>query len=124
MTIDLDQVRHCIPRALGRGVGENLHKLGDFTPLIRCVAGHDRMLDAMLDVIVENCIFNFLERRLYCLDLVDDIDAIAVVRDHARDAANLALDAAQSHGSHFLDRVSHSGNIYPYGVDVQAEIII
>jgi len=102
-------------------VGENLHKLGDFAPLIRCVAGHDRMLDAMLDMILKNRVPDLLERGLYCLDLVDDIDAIAVVRDHARDAANLALDAAQSHGSRFLDRVSHARNIYPYRVSVQAE---
>lgn len=102
-------------------MGENLHKLGDFAPLIRCVAGHDRMLDAMLDVVAKNRVLNLLERGLYCLDLVDDIDAIAVVRDHARDTANLALDAAQSHGGRFLDRDSHERNIYGYTVYVQTE---
>ncbi len=78
---------------------ENLHKLGDFAPLIRCVAGNDRMLDTMFDVVVKNRVLDLLERGLHRPDLVDDIDAVAVVRDHARDAANLALDAAQSHGS-------------------------
>ena len=76
------------------------------------------MLDAMLDVIVKNRVLDFLERGLYRLDLVDDIDAVTVVRDHARNATNLALDAAQSHGSRFLDRVSHSSNIYLYRVSV------
>jgi len=102
-------------------MGEKLHQLGDLAPLIRCVAGNDRMLDAMLDVIVKNRVLDLLERGLHCLDLVEDIDAVAVIRDHARNATNLALDAAQSHGSRFLDRVSHTRNIYPYRVSVQAE---
>ncbi len=102
-------------------MGENLHQLGDFAPLIRGVAGNDRMLDAMLDVVVQNRVLDLLERGLHRLDLVDDIDAVAVVRDHARDAANLALDAAQAHGSRFLDKVSHVRNIYRYRVSVQAE---
>ncbi len=102
-------------------MSENLHELRDFAPLIRCVARHDRMLDAMLDMVLKNRVSDLLERGLYCLDLVDDIDAIAVVRNHARDAANLALDAAQPHDSRLLDRVSHPRNIYRYGVFVQVE---
>jgi hypothetical protein len=102
-------------------VGENLHKLGDFAPLIRCITRLNRMLDTMLDVVLKNRILNLLERGLYCIDLVDDIDTIAVVRDHARDTANLALDAAQSHSGRFLDRVSHEHNIYGYTVYVQTE---
>lgn len=82
------------------------------------------MLDTMLDVIGKNRVLNLLECGPYCLDLVDDIDAVAVVRDHARDAANLALDTAQPHGSRLLDRVSHRRNIYPYGVHVKPEIVI
>ncbi len=81
----MDQVRHCILRALRCGVGENLHKLGDFAPLIRCVAGHDRMLDAMLDVVLKNRVLNLLERGPYCLDLVDYIDAVVCTENSDSD---------------------------------------
>ena len=38
---------------------------------------------------------DLVERRLHGADLGQDVDAVAIVVDHALDAADLALDAAQ-----------------------------
>ncbi len=96
---------------------EDLNKLGDFTPLILCISRDDRMLNAMLDVIVQNFVLDFPQGSLNGLDLVDDIDAVSVTGNHARDTANLTLYAAQPDGGRFLDGISHVPYcIYPYGV--------
>jgi len=50
--------------------------------------------DAVLRVIVEEPERDLVERGLHGRDLRQDVDAVAVVLDHALDAADLALDAA------------------------------
>lgn len=98
---------------LGFATREDPDKLHDFAPLIGRIAGKDRAFHTMLDMIPENRALNLLERGPYCLDLVDHVDAIAVLRDHARDAANLALDAAQPYSGGFLDWPSHPPKYIP-----------
>src|SRR5882672_5522718 len=45
-----------------------------------------------------------------------DVDAVAVLVDHARDAAHLAFDAAQPFRAGCLDVVSHAGYIPLHGI--------
>ena len=81
-------------RGSGGDVAQDLDELGDLAALILAVARDDRVLDAMRDVILQDFVLELLERRLHRLDLVQHVDAIAVLGDHARDAAHLAFDAA------------------------------
>ena len=74
-------------------MAENLNQFRDFSTLILGVARDDRMLDAVRDMIAQNLVLDLLERGADRLDLMHDVDAIAIRGDHARDAAHLALDA-------------------------------
>ncbi len=94
-------------------MAQHLDEFGDLAPLVLAVARDDRMLDAMFDVVLEDLVLELLERGLDRLDLVHHVDAVAVFGDHARDAAHLAFDAAQSRGGGFLDGVSHGLHTIP-----------
>lgn len=74
-------------------MAENLNQFRDFSTLILGIARDDRMLDAMRDMVAQDLVLDLLERSANRLDLVHDVDAIAVRGDHARNAAHLALDA-------------------------------
>src|SRR5688572_25278078 len=69
----------------------NLHQLGDLLPLIGLVAGADRELDAMGDVLAQNLFLDPAQRRAHGRDLRDDVDAVAVLVHHAGEAAHLAF---------------------------------
>jgi P-type Cu+ transporter len=79
-----------------RGARENLHQLFDFAPLIDLVTRHDRVLDAMADVIAQHFVLDAPQGSARRRDLRDDFDAVAVVLDHAREAPHLAFDAAKT----------------------------
>src|SRR3954465_13121431 len=63
-----------------------------------------RAEDAVLCVVVEEPERDLVERGLNCGDLGQDVDAVAVVCDHALDPAHLSLDAAQALEQLFLCR--------------------
>src|SRR3954464_42643 len=63
-------------------------------PLDALVAGGAH--DAVLRVLVEQAERHLVQRRLHGGDLGEDVDAVAVVGDHALDPADLALDAAKA----------------------------
>jgi hypothetical protein len=72
---------------------EGVDKFGNFLPLFVLVAGHDRMVNAMRDMVFEDFV---LDTRQGCANgpyLGNDVDTIAVILDHARDATHLAFDA-------------------------------
>src|SRR5512133_4165172 len=52
--------------------------------------------DAMACVVVEQAERDLVERGAHGADLGEDVDAVAIVLDHALDAADLAFDAAQA----------------------------
>jgi L-alanine-DL-glutamate epimerase-like enolase superfamily enzyme len=54
------------------------------------------MRDAMRDVAAQDFLFHPAQCGAHRGDLRHDVDAIALVRDHAGQAAHLALDAAES----------------------------
>ena len=49
----------------------------------------------MVSMVVEQAQRNLVERGLGSADLGEDIDAVAVLLDHALDAADLTLDPSQ-----------------------------
>lgn len=75
---------------------EHLHELGNLLALLIRVTARNRVLDAMRDVIVQDLLLDpgkgCPDRR----DLRHDIDTVAIVLDHASEAADLAFYAAQA----------------------------
>src|SRR4051812_18806185 len=63
------------------------HQLRYFRALIGLVAARDRVFDAMRHVILEHFFLDAPQRGPDRRDLGDDIDAIAALADHLRDAA-------------------------------------
>src|SRR2546425_4157638 len=60
------------------------------------VAGRERAGDAVVDVLVEDLEAEALQCSVDGRDLGEDVDAVAVVGDHALDPAHLALDPVQA----------------------------
>ena len=54
------------------------------------------MLDAMADVLPENFLFEAPQRGAGRRDLRHDVDAVAIVLDHAGEAANLSFDPVEA----------------------------
>ena len=71
---------------------EYVDQFGDLAPLLTLITRSNRVLDAMRHVIGENFFLGLPQRRPRCRELGDDIDAVAVILDHARQAAHLPLD--------------------------------
>src|SRR5262249_58661210 len=92
------------------------HQLFDLSALIGFVAGHDRMLHAMGDVVAQVSLLHASKRGAHRRNLRHDVDAVAVLVDHARDAAHLALDPAQTLGAGRLDVFAHARYIPPQGI--------
>src|SRR3954453_13825456 len=60
------------------------------------VSGWAGVRDAALQVMLEQLQWERIERRLHGADLRQDVDAIALVFDHAADTAKLPFDAVQA----------------------------
>lgn len=73
------------------------------------------MRHAMLQVVVQDLLLDFVERCPHRTDLVDDIDAVAVFLDHARHASDLTLDPAQPRELRLLYTFIHALNHTPVG---------
>jgi DNA-binding MarR family transcriptional regulator len=68
------------------------HELvGAFCPLVFRAAG-DAVANVVVDELERDCVDRFANRA----DLGEDVDAVTVVLDHARDPAHLALHARES----------------------------
>lgn len=90
----------------------------EFSALFGGIARRYRFVNTAGGMVFENRTFHLGQRRAHCLDLVQYIDAIAVVRDHLTYAANLALYLFQAVDDVFLV-LCHSANsllLYPTGV--------
>jgi P-type Cu+ transporter len=94
----------------------DIHQLFDLPALVGLVAGCDCALHAVRDMIAQDFLLETPQRCPYRRNLRDDVDAIAIVLDHARDAAHLALDAIQPLPACLLDVVAHAVYIPPYGI--------
>jgi hypothetical protein len=67
----------------------------DLSVLFAFVPRNDRMLDAMSDVILDDLVFDACERGTNSRNLNQYVDAVAIVIDHPRDAADLTFDTVQ-----------------------------
>src|SRR5262249_37743226 len=85
--------------SLTLGPAHDRHQLFDLSALIGLVAGDDRTFDAMGDVVAQDFLLHAPKRGAHRRNLRHDVDAIAVLVDHAGDAAHLALDPAQALGA-------------------------
>jgi hypothetical protein len=94
--------------ALAIGAGDDVHQLRDLLALIGAVAGDDRVLDAMGDVIAQDLLLGAPQRGAHRRDLRDDVDAVAVVLDHAGEAADLPLDPVEPLETGRLDILAHA----------------
>jgi hypothetical protein len=74
---------------------QHLEQFGHLLPLLLGVAGHDGMLDAMADVVFEHLFLDALQSCTYRSHLGYDIDAVAVLLEHSREAAHLTLDPGE-----------------------------
>src|SRR5215831_4609629 len=74
---------------------DDVHQLVHFAPLLGLVAGCNRVLNAMRGMIGEDLFLGAPQRGPYRRELGNDVDAIAIVPDHARQPAHLALDPPQ-----------------------------
>ena len=72
-----------------------IDQLGNLAALIGFVAGRDGVLDAMGRVIGQNFLLGAPQRGAHGRKLRYDIDAVAVIFDHARKTAHLTFDPPQ-----------------------------
>jgi hypothetical protein len=93
------------------GAADHGHQFGDLFTLIGLVAAGDRMLDAMRHVILQHFLLDPPQRRPHRRDLGDDVDAVAVLVNHFGQAADLALDPAETLLTGCLDVFSHEAYI-------------
>src|ERR1043166_1725867 len=95
------------PESLPVRAADHFHQFRDFFPLIGFVAACDRMLDAVGDVIPQYLLLDAPERGADGGNLRHDVDAVAVLIDHLREAADLALDPAEAFLNGSLDVLAH-----------------
>ncbi len=102
--------------ALAPGAAHHVHQLGHLAPLVGFVAARDRMRDAMRHMVAQDFLLDAAQRRAHRGDLRDDVDAIAVVLDHAGEPAHLALDAVEPFAASTPCCLRFMRAIYPLGV--------
>src|ERR1700723_2664889 len=95
------------------GAADHIHQFSNLAALIGLVAGHDSVLDAMGDMVAQDLLLNTAQCRFRRRDLGDDVDTIAIVLDHARKPADLALDSFQPFQAGRLDLLAHRPHIPP-----------
>src|SRR5262249_42668748 len=84
------------PPRSARGPAQHRHQLGDLAPLLGGAATDDGVFDAVSDVIAQHLLLDPPERGAHRGNLGDDVDAIAIILEHAGEPAHLPLDAAEA----------------------------
>lgn len=74
------------------GATDDRHQFLDLAALLRLVAGRNGVFDAMADVVAKNFLFEPAQRGADRGDLRHDVDAVAILFDHAGKSADLSLD--------------------------------
>lgn len=75
------------------------------------------MLHAVGDMIAQDFLLEAPQRGAYRRNLRHDVDAVAILLDHARNAANLSFDAIEPLRTSLLDVLSHAPYIPPYSIN-------
>src|SRR5262245_22880778 len=87
---------------------QHVHQLFDLAALLLEIAALHRLLHAVADVVAQHLLLHPPQRRAHGQELGDNVDAVAVLLDHAGEAAHLALDAAQAPDAGSLGRLVHA----------------
>ena len=90
------KVRPDVFPRLGQGPIQHSHEFGGLGPPLRLVPIHQRAGHTVIQVVLEDFGFHPPKRRAYGLQLGEDVDAVAVLVDHAGDAPHLPFDAAEA----------------------------
>jgi len=76
--------------------------------LLGGVAAFDRVLDTVRDVLSQDLLLDTPQRGAHRRDLRDDVDAVAVIFNHAREAPHLAFDAAEASKTGGFVKLAHA----------------
>src|SRR5215831_10795010 len=105
---------------LARRATHHVHQFGDLAPLIDLVAAPDRVIDTMRHMIAQDFFFGTPERGADCTDLRHDVDAIALVLNHAGEAPHLTFNTIESLERCRLAVLCHAVYIPPGGIVYKA----
>jgi hypothetical protein len=78
------------------GASDDVHQLSHLLPLLRAVAAGDGVLDAVSDVLAQHLLLDLPEGSAHGGDLRHHVDAVPVLRNHAGEATDLALDTPKA----------------------------
>ena len=93
---------------LALGAAEDVNQFGDLAALDVAIAVDDGFLDAVGDMVAQHLLLDPAQGGPNSGELRDDVDAVPVLLDHARDSANLALDAAEAFPAGCLGVILHA----------------
>jgi heavy metal translocating P-type ATPase len=99
---------------------QHFEQFVDLGLAVALAAGMEGMRDAMLQVIAERLLLDAVEGGAHRADLRQHVDAVAILLDHARDAAHLTLDTAKASELGLLQSLIHGLNYTPVGYKWQA----
>src|SRR5262249_54124049 len=100
----------------------HIHELLNLAMLVFRVTAQHGLLHALADLLAQQLLLDALEGRAHGGDLGDDVDAVATLLDHAREAAHLPLDAAQAVEAATLGLAVHARPIPPWGIVRRANL--
>lgn len=86
------QLNACLPAASR----QYFSQFGNFLALLGRVSAGNGMFDAMADMILEDCFFDAAQGGANRRNLRNNVNAISLVFDHARDATDLTLDLVEA----------------------------
>ncbi len=87
---------------------QDVDEFADLAPLLGLIAGRDGVLDAVRNVVGEDFFLGATQSGARRRELGHDVDAKAVVLDHARKPAHLALDPLEAFHHRCLGIRSHA----------------
>jgi hypothetical protein len=112
-------VRTCLPAIPSSHTAiQDFHKLSHFTALLFGISRRNRVLDAGIDVVLQDLTLHLFERGLNRRDLGEDVDTIALLADHARNASHLALDPGKPLQAVLLYVLLHGTLVPPEGMSI------
>ena len=92
---------------------KHVHQFRDFLALLGLITAFNRAFDAMADMIAQDRIFDLAQCGAHRRELRQNIDAIAVVLDHAGKTADLPCNSVEAFERFGLGFLLHGAYIPP-----------
>lgn len=83
-------------KLLSGAASQNIDEFADFFALVVFVTASDRVLNAMADVFAQDFFFGPSQCCAHRRNLSDDINAISIIFDHARQPTDLTFNAVEA----------------------------